>query len=1075
MLSFILPTTLFAQDPSNCEDAIEFTESITLPLAPGGNWYKLISPIDGYIHLTANEHFISFVYPNCQTDKVDDYLSGKDQRIKCQKGQVFLFKCQNYNNDALELSIDFRSIVGGEFCDLAIPVDAGENITNSTHTSTYYTFTPETNGQISIVSDPNMTFYLKSSCNGNDEYVSPSRNIKYDVFAGESIYLEANPNSITTDFEWKLIFHDQENLEPSCLNAIAVQHGETVDFPRDQTAQYYSISLEEDKLLTIDAEGQSHLNIQVKESCTNSGYFNSLPFEKNLSKGNYLIFLGLENGTSIEEDFPITFNLSEPMEKEIGSCSNPLPLKIGANEVPKDIWEVYYTFTPETDGILHFNPEQVNWIIFGKDCKGHKTHTTHDILLKAGDQYIFNPGFINRVESFDITFESKQNLPTHCANAQVLPIDSLTINGNEITPEFYRFEATSDGVLVFHNAADIRIEVGTCDEFNFSTPRFAVKKGEQIDFKFYKSLQKNKKIFIEYRPIEEGDLCENAQPYHLGENVVGNEQYWRFTAPQDDFYQFSATLAKPSNGINTMQTYFYLDCFNEQPSYRQNNNFTRSVELLGEYDISSSDIFFLRKGEEIIAYSDQLHRQDTIKISSTIAETKETCATAMEFELGDTLALLENNWRANYFKYTAAFSGLLNLEFIGSSKNIGLHVKNSCDATYQTGSYMYSDSPFYVEQGKTYYFEGKRYLNNINQKIRFTKGDENHGSCTQSLPLIPQIYELTEHTVFFEYLAPANGIISIGNCNLSRDNKLSIYTFTGSCELLINGRSASSITTCAYGNTEHYSVTAGETYYFKVKNHDKNAIGKIQVEIELENQPLKGIISVNGTPQFGEAITALVDEINVTDYTGEWYKFDTPTGITTNTLTLDESLLYANLKYVVTSSEKDGVIASKASYAKIFEQNKPNIPEAEKIDANHITLKEQPFMEYRIEGEGWQRSTEFPDLAEGETYNFYQRVYASAVSKRSDASEALAVVTRPLGADKPQIALLAYPNPTTNILNIEVANPSSVQLISMAGTVLIEQFVDAEGKINVSHLAPGLYIIRALDGENEFTGRIVIE
>lgn len=67
-----------------------------------------------------------------------------------------------------------------------------------------------------------------------------------------------------------------------------------------------------------------------------------------------------------------------------------------------------------------------------------------------------------------------------------------------------------------------------------------------------------------------------------------------------------------------------------------------------------------------------------------------------------------------------------------------------------------------------------------------------------------------------------------------------------------------------------------------------------------------------------------------------------------------------------------------------------------------------------------------------------------------------------------------YPNPATNDIFIHAANANS-EVLDMQGNVVLQTMSDANGRIDVSMLNPGLYLVRVVDGETVSVGRFVVE
>ena len=76
-------------------------------------------------------------------------------------------------------------------------------------------------------------------------------------------------------------------------------------------------------------------------------------------------------------------------------------------------------------------------------------------------------------------------------------------------------------------------------------------------------------------------------------------------------------------------------------------------------------------------------------------------------------------------------------------------------------------------------------------------------------------------------------------------------------------------------------------------------------------------------------------------------------------------------------------------------------------------------------------------------------------------------VSDPLGITEPyQESLSVWPNPTVDMLHLNVADGATISVFDMTGRMVIQQRY--EGQLDVSSLVPGLYAIKAGDNEVRF-------
>ena len=68
-----------------------------------------------------------------------------------------------------------------------------------------------------------------------------------------------------------------------------------------------------------------------------------------------------------------------------------------------------------------------------------------------------------------------------------------------------------------------------------------------------------------------------------------------------------------------------------------------------------------------------------------------------------------------------------------------------------------------------------------------------------------------------------------------------------------------------------------------------------------------------------------------------------------------------------------------------------------------------------------------------------------------------------------------YPNPFRDVIRLEMASPGRYEITAMDGRLLKEGRIGQKGSISLQDLAPGLYIIRLSDKNNNIYTRKIIK
>lgn len=155
-------------------------------------------------------------------------------------------------------------------------------------------------------------------------------------------------------------------------------------------------------------------------------------------------------------------------------------------------------------------------------------------------------------------------------------------------------------------------------------------------------------------------------------------------------------------------------------------------------------------------------------------------------------------------------------------------------------------------------------------------------------------------------------------------------------------------------------------------------------------------------------ITLQADELYEYSIDGEnWQKSNVFSGLT-------HKEMY-NLYQRIAETETEH--ASPASVPLVMQLIKKTVqapvsPDYESHTDNSITLVANELYEYSIDGDNWQKSSVFGDLAKNNVYTFYQRIAETEIEYASDKSEGL-VMALP---DKPTIDFASFDTVSVNIV-----------------------------------------------------------
>jgi hypothetical protein len=159
---------------------------------------------------------------------------------------------------------------------------------------------------------------------------------------------------------------------------------------------------------------------------------------------------------------------------------------------------------------------------------------------------------------------------------------------------------------------------------------------------------------------------------------------------------------------------------------------------------------------------------------------------------------------------------------------------------------------------------------------------------------------------------------------------------------------------------------------------------------------LTGTVTITGTLQFDEELTAEVSDDNNTGILSyQWKRDDSDiNGATAQTYTLVEADIATSISVEVSSTIETGNIScSTNATVEKANQNTPDAPTLASKTHNSITLNELEGCEYAIDGGIWQTTTVFNGLAEDTEYDLIQRYAETSTHNASIASSELLVTT----------------------------------------------------------------------------------
>ncbi len=225
-----------------------------------------------------------------------------------------------------------------------------------------------------------------------------------------------------------------------------------------------------------------------------------------------------------------------------------------------------------------------------------------------------------------------------------------------------------------------------------------------------------------------------------------------------------------------------------------------------------------------------------------------------------------------------------------------------------------------------------------------------------------------------------------------------------------NSITLSTVSGCEYAETMELDIVqespvfsdlvANTGYDFKQRYAETNTYNASAwsevLQVTTNYEPLTGTVSINGTLQYGQVLTANITGSNNTGTLSYQWKRDGSNinGATSTTYTTGEADIATTLAVVVTSSAETGnITGTTTAEIEKADRSAPSAPTLSDKTHNSITLNTVSSCEYAIDGGSWQSSPEFTGLNAETEYNFTQRYTEISTHKASSASTSLKVTT----------------------------------------------------------------------------------
>ncbi|MCL1810534.1 MAG: dockerin type I domain-containing protein, partial [Clostridiales bacterium] len=161
---------------------------------------------------------------------------------------------------------------------------------------------------------------------------------------------------------------------------------------------------------------------------------------------------------------------------------------------------------------------------------------------------------------------------------------------------------------------------------------------------------------------------------------------------------------------------------------------------------------------------------------------------------------------------------------------------------------------------------------------------------------------------------------------------------------------------------------------------------------------LTGAASMDkNTPRFGDSVTALVSDANTENLLYQWFVDSKPIGAagTSRSYFVGSDDIGKTISVQITASDKSGALHAAAvpTMKAVYEGASAAAPLAVYKASNAVHLAGADNYEYSSGGSLWQDSPVFAGLLPSTTYDFYQRVKATATHDASLESAVLLVST----------------------------------------------------------------------------------
>ncbi len=605
-------------------------------------------------------------------------------------------------------------------------------------------------------------------------------------------------------------------------NPIVIDSAGTITFPEGKDNLYYSYTLT-DSAVIILSEHADYNTIVSNLDGEDVSYGYSGEQKYHLAGETYIIM--------VESYISGSFDWTLTQRNAILGEFNYLPIvitesgKIGMGENKK---RVYYSFTPETDGVICFdNVDNIEIEVTEKD--GYENlfayNSNYRLTVLEGTTYIF---FLNSLsqETFEFDFKFANEKGATCSNA--IEIDGFgTVTSSIGTgTKYFKFtapkkdlikittlnatstEGAKSGVLV--NSLKLYSSCGLSENSytvwgDGANLEYEAEAGEEFIIKYNVACDDYTNDLFSFTILAKntvGGSC--AIPIQLSTAGDVNfadgekEQYYTYTATKD------CKLLISDSDTNEFNVSMFLSC--NQSGYSQ-------ISYDGEmFILANAGIPYILKWESAYdtnaAFTWSLTEEDYLL--------GETCKNPIAVELGT--VDFDFEYGKQYYSYTASKSGIMEVSD-ASFRNIVNIFTNCTDESPAFYSYN-GDLSFACEKDVTYIFEWENDINEI-FSWAFSIRDADLGETCANPIIIPIIGDANSPTelelpntaqyVFYSYTATTNQVLTLSDA-------------AKSCKIGIATDCSFDYATYDSQGELNYEVISGKTYIIRWKQNYQSTI-----------------------------------------------------------------------------------------------------------------------------------------------------------------------------------------------------------------------------------------------------------